>query len=86
MVVMSPRMYVDSAGNIIGHKDYAYEDIFNNVIVKGETLLNYCVSNNINLYGSLSDIMLNKIVCMTWSVSIFISQQRINRLNMLFEI
>ena len=59
-VVMSPRMYVDAAGNIIGHKDYAYEDIFNNVIVKGETLLNYCVSNNINLYGSLSDIMLNK--------------------------
>lgn len=85
-VVMSPRMYVDAVGNIIGHKDYAYEDIFDNVIVKGETLLNYCVSNNINLYGSLSDIMLNKNCAYDMECQHIYKSAAINRLNMLFQI
>lgn len=85
-VVMTPRMYVDTAGNIIGHKDYAYEEIFNNVVVKGEILLNYCISNNINLYGSLSDIMLNKNCVYDMECQHIYKSKEINRMNMLFQI
>ena len=85
-VVMSPRMYVDTVGNIIGHKDYAYENTFKNVIVKGDMLINYCIDNDINLYGSLSNILLNKKCVYSMQNKCIYKSDAINRLCMLFQI
>ena len=84
-IVMSPRMYIDNDGNIIGHEDYAYRDTFDDIVLGGETLINYCIGNNVNLYGSLSDILINKNCVFDIKCQNIYKTKAINRLYMLFQ-
>lgn len=57
-IAMTPRKYIDSMNTVIGHDDVAYRKTLNNVIISGTTLMEYCINNNVNLYGTLSNIMI----------------------------
>lgn len=54
--IISPRNIIDSDGTIIAHPDYAYEKTLRNTFFNGEVLLNHCIQNSVNLYGTLSCI------------------------------
>lgn len=54
--IISPRNIIDSDGTIIAHPDYAYEKTLHDTFFKGEVLLNHCIQNSVNLYGTLSCI------------------------------
>lgn len=58
--IVSPRMYADKNGNIFADKDYEYDESLSGAVMKGKMLVNYCVNNNINLFGTLSCLMTTK--------------------------
>ena len=53
-------MYADKNGNIFADKDYEYDESLSGAVMKGKMLVNYCVNNNINLFGTLSCLMTTK--------------------------
>lgn len=85
-MAISPRLYADSNNNIIAHKDMAYKDTLNNVIISGRNLIEYCIENEVNLYGTLSNIMIsqNSVKCIDFDIPDYDTYE-IKRLSMLFQ-
>ena len=57
--IVCTRNYINSDGVIIAHPDYAYEDTLENKILDGKLLLEYSIQANVNLYGTLSTLILS---------------------------
>lgn len=85
-MAISPRLYADSNNNIIAHKDMAYKDTLNNVIISGRNLVEYCIENEVNLYGTLSNIMIsqNSVKHINFDIPDYDTYE-IKRLSLLFQ-
>lgn len=57
--IIHTRSFTDDGNSIIAHPDFTYQDTLENKLFAGKDLLNYSVSNNINLYGDLSTVFLS---------------------------
>ncbi len=85
--LISVRNIIDTDGTIIEHPDYAYEETFKNTLVKGRVLLEHCISNNVNIYGILSCVLVSTryIKEIGWKSPSY-SNDLINRLSVLYQL
>lgn len=58
-VAICPRNYINNNNIIIAHPDSAYSDALNNTIFCGKTFIEYNLSENRNLYGTLSTLLIS---------------------------
>ena len=85
--LISVRNIIDTDGTIIAHPDYAYEETFKNTLVKGSVLLEHCISNNVNIYGTLSCMLIpvSYIKEIGWKMPSY-SNDLINRVSVLYQL
>lgn len=85
--LISVRNIIDTDGTIIEHPDYAYEETFKNTLVKGSVLLEHCISNNVNIYGTLSCVLApaRYIKEIGWKSPSY-NNDLINRLSVLYQL
>lgn len=58
-IAISPRNFIDASDTIIAHPDYEYQNSLKNNLFNGKLFLEYCITENQNLYGTLSTIMVS---------------------------
>lgn len=56
--IICARNFTDENGTVIAHPDWIYKERLDNKIFTGKQLLEYCISDSVNLYGDLSTLFL----------------------------
>lgn len=57
--IICARNFITSDGTLISHPDYFYQESLDHKVFHGKDLLEYCIENNVNLYGNLSTLLLS---------------------------
>lgn len=85
-LVITPRSFTDSKGTVIAHPDYAYEDALNNTVFQSRILLETSFSDGVNLYGTLSTLLISAeyIHRISWEIPAH-SLDCINRIWLLYQ-
>lgn len=85
-VAIYPRNYIDSNNTVIAHPDPAYSTVLDNIIISGRTFIEYNISENRNLYGTLSALLISTVYArqIPWMIPSY-SFNTINYVNLLYQ-
>jgi len=85
-VAISKRNFIDSAGTVIVHPDVHYKKTLLDNVFNGKAFLEYCIHQNINLYGNLSTVMVSARYAQSvnWTIPAYVSEQ-VNRISFLYQ-
>ena len=57
--IICSRNFIDSKGTILAHPQTIYQEVLDEHTFDGNQLLTYSITNNINIYGNLSTLLLS---------------------------
>lgn len=80
------RHFIDTADTIIAHPDPAYQDALDGKILTGQQLLSHSITNNINLYGNLSTLLLSTSYVKQLSLASTAAPNSMRRLAFLYQL
>ncbi len=85
-IASSLRNFIDSAGTVIVHPDVHYKKALLDTVFNGKQFLEYCIGQNINLYGNLSTIMVSTKYAQSIDLTIpTYTSEQINRTSLLYQ-
>ncbi|MBR2401336.1 MAG: CDP-glycerol glycerophosphotransferase family protein [Lachnospiraceae bacterium] len=79
------REFVDSEKSVVAHGDAAYRESLKNKFFNGKAFVEFCISNKVNLYGTLSTLMVRTDLARKIPFSLVqFPDDKINRLSFLY--
>lgn len=57
--ILHARNFIEPSGSVVAHPDSHYKETLDKKIFNGKQLLDYSITNNVNLYGDLSTLFLS---------------------------
>lgn len=84
--IICSRNFIDSEGTILAHPQTIYQEVLDEHTFDGNQLLTYSITNNINIYGNLSTLLLSTDYAKKLSFPSTVTPNSMQQLSLLYEL